>query len=243
MNHSASLRAALGEVPVVVRESVALAPLTHVRIGGPSAFFVEALTLDGAAATVRTCRELDVPLHVLGGGSNLLVADGGVEGVVMTLSRLDSLVRDGTAIAAGAGVSLASLMRGTREIGLAGLEVLCGVPAVVGGAVAMNAVTRGGSTFDVLASVTIVDDTGEIRVLERGDLTPGYRDGGLGDFIVLERSSSCTKTTRRASMPASPIRCAAAMRPSPCLAAASGACSRTPTAPPPDSSSRPPAAS
>lgn len=182
------LQAALQSSQCVLRENVSLAPLTHVRLGGPAAFFVEPYTEDAVSSAVRTCRELDVPLYVLGGGSNLLVADEGVAGVVMTLSRLDGIVRDGTTITAGAGVGLPSLLRASRDIGLAGLEVLCGIPAVVGGAVAMNAGTRDGQSFDRLTRLTIVDPDGEIREVERKETEPSYRNGGLGDAVVLQAS-------------------------------------------------------
>lgn len=180
-----SLRAVLREAQVFARESVPLAPLMHVRIGGPAAFFVEPATEEAAAVVVRACRELDVPLMVLGGGSNTVVADDGVSGVVLSLGRFHRLVRSDTRITAGAGVTLASLMRATREVGLSGLEVLCGIPAAVGGAVAMNAGTAEGETFDCLKSVTVVDSTGELRELEAAEMKHSYRDGGLGDSVVL----------------------------------------------------------
>ncbi len=179
------LRSALQHDQCVVRENVPLAPLTHVRLGGPARFFLEPLTETAVAVAVRTCRELEIPLHTLGGGSNLVVADAGVSGAVMSLAKLSRLVRDGDSIEAGAGVGLPTLMRAARELGLGGLEVLCGIPAVVGGAVKMNAGTRDGEVFDVLARVTIVDAHGEVTVVERSDCTPSYRSGGLGDATVL----------------------------------------------------------
>lgn len=179
-------RIALGDARVVLRENVVLAPMTHIRIGGPAALLAEPYNEEAAAAVMRTCHELSVPLFVLGGGSNLVVDDRGWPGVVMVLSSLNGLVRDGTTLAAGAGVSLPSLLRASREIGLAGLEVLCGIPAVVGGAVAMNAGTRDGESFDRLASVTLVDAQGEIVERPVAELSPSYRDGGLGGAIVLQ---------------------------------------------------------
>ena len=180
-----ALRAALRDAQVLFRENVTLAPMTHVRIGGPAAFLVEPTTDDGAAATVRACRELEVPLLVLGGGSNLVVADAGVAAVVVSLGRFNRLVRNDARITAGAGVTVPSLMRATREVGLAGLEVLCGIPAVVGGAVAMNAGTVDGETFDCLETLTVVDADGELRELPASELQSSYRNGGLGDSMVL----------------------------------------------------------
>lgn len=192
------LRSALQHQQLVVRESVPLAPLTHVRIGGPARFFVEPMTEAAVSVTVRRCRELEVPLYVLGGGSNLVVADAGVEGVVMSLARLQGMVRDGLRITAGAGVTLASLLRSSRELGLAGLEKLCGIPAHVGGAVAMNAGTRDGETFDALVSVTVVDEHGELRSLDRAECTPRYRDGGLGEQVVLGATFELTEDQPKA---------------------------------------------
>lgn len=184
--NASELRTGLGAAPMVVRESVGLAPLTHVRIGGPTKALIEPYNAEAAALAVRVCRDMDVPMFAMGGGSNLLVADEGWPGVVMMLSSLNRIVRDGTRIAAGAGVTLPGLLRASREVGLAGLEVLCGIPAVVGGAVAMNAGTRDGDTFERLVSVTVVGEDGEIVELERSELSPSYRNGGLGDSIVLQ---------------------------------------------------------
>ena len=176
---------ALRELPSAVRSKVSLKPLSHVRIGGPAEWLVEPHGEVELAQLVRVCRGHDVPLRVLGGGSNLLIGDAGVRGVVVKLDALSRVVRDGSRLTAGAGVTLPSLLRMAREQGLAGLEVLTGVPAQVGGAVAMNAGTREGETFDSLLSLTVVEPDGEIRVLPRADCEPRYRDGGLGERIVV----------------------------------------------------------
>ncbi len=171
-----------------VRQNVPLGPMMHLRIGGPADWFLEPHGEEDAALCVRVCREQGVPLRVLGGGSNVLVSDEGVRGAVMHLSNHNRMVRDHGRVTAGAGVTLASLIRSTKELGLAGLEKLCGIPAHVGGAVAMNAGTRDGETFDHLVSVTLLEPTGEIAVLGRDQLAPRYRDGGLGERIVLHAS-------------------------------------------------------
>lgn len=169
-----------------VRERVALAPLMHLRIGGPADWFLEPYAEDDVALAVRACRDLDVPLRVLGGGSNVVVADDGVRGAVLQLGSLNRIVRDGNRITAGAGVTLPSLLRATKEVGLAGLEKLTGIPAQVGGAVAMNAGTRDGETFEHLVSITLVDPEGRIAVHGRNEFRNTYRDGGLRDAIVVQ---------------------------------------------------------
>lgn len=169
-----------------VRESVPLAPMMHLRIGGPADWFLEPFAEEDVAYVVRTCRDEGVPLHVLGGGSNIVVADEGVRGAVLHLGNLNRIVREGNRITAGAGVTLPSLLRATKEVGLAGLEQLTGIPAQVGGAVAMNAGTRDGETFDHLVSLTLVDRDGEIIVHGRDRFAASYRDGGLRDAVVLQ---------------------------------------------------------
>ena len=168
-----------------VRENVPLAPLMHLRIGGPVDWLLEPYADEDVAFAVRVCRDLDVPLRVLGGGSNIVVADDGVRGAVVQLGNLNRIVRDGNRITAGAGCTLPSLLRATKEVGLAGLERLTGIPAQVGGAVAMNAGTRDGETFDMLVSLTVVDVDGKLEVRGPDKFTQKYRDGGLSDAIVL----------------------------------------------------------
>lgn len=179
------LRTALRSMRGAVRQNVALASYMHLRVGGPADWFLEPFTEEDAAMCVRVCRDNDIPLRVLGGGSNVLCSDAGVRGAVLHLGDHNRMVRDGTRITAGAGVTLASLLRGTKELGLAGLEKLTGIPAQVGGAVAMNAGTREGETFEYLTSVTVLEPTGQLAVLGKQDLKPRYRDGGLGERIVL----------------------------------------------------------
>lgn len=182
---SSDLRVALGAFGGVIRENVSLAPLTHVRIGGAARLFVEPFTEDEVARLVRACLDLGYPLRILGGGSNLLVPDAGIDAVVVSLAALNRTVRDGPRVTAGAGVSLPSLLRQTKDAGLAGLELLTGIPAVVGGAVAMNAGTHDGETFQHIVSLAVVNPAGEIEVWDKSRFAPRYRDGGLGGAIVL----------------------------------------------------------
>jgi len=168
-----------------VRERADLRDLTHLRIGGPVDWLLEPYAEEDVAIAVRVCHEVDVPLRVLGGGSNIVIADDGVRGAVVQLGNLNRIVRDGNRITAGAGCTLPSLLRATKEVGLAGLERLTGIPAQVGGAVAMNAGTRDGETFDLLASLTVFDPDGRIEVRGPDKFDQRYRDGGLHDAIVL----------------------------------------------------------
>ncbi|MCR9248034.1 MAG: UDP-N-acetylmuramate dehydrogenase [bacterium] len=181
-----ALATALQGIRGAVRQDVALAPFTHLRIGGNADWFVEPYAEEDAARVVAICHELGAPIHILGGGSNLVVADSGVRGVVLYLGNLNRIVRDGSRVTAGAGCTLPSLLRTTKDAGLAGLERLTGIPAQVGGAVAMNAGTRDGETFDQLVSLTVVERDGTIAVRGPDAFSPSYRNGGLGGAIVLQ---------------------------------------------------------
>lgn len=189
---ASDLRSALCDMRGAVRERVPLGPMMHLRIGGPADWFLEPYAEEDVALAVRVCRDLDVPLRVLGGGSNVLVADEGVPGAVLHLANLNRIVRDGERVTAGAGVTLPSLLRATKDVGLAGLEILTGIPAQVGGAVAMNAGTRDGETFDHLVSLTVVEPDGRIVVRGPEAFRAVYRDGGLGGAIVLQASFELT---------------------------------------------------
>jgi UDP-N-acetylmuramate dehydrogenase len=166
--------------------SVPLAPMMHLRIGGPADCFVEPFDEQDVALIVRVCREHGLPMHMLGGGSNILCADAGVRGVVVHLGNLNRINREDNRVTVGAGVTLPSLLRATKEAGLAGLEKLTGIPAVVGGAVAMNAGTRAGETFEHLVSLTVVEPDGRLSVRTSDDWSPRYRDGRLNGAVVVQ---------------------------------------------------------
>ncbi|MFK7741925.1 MAG: UDP-N-acetylmuramate dehydrogenase [Planctomycetota bacterium] len=182
----ASLGSALQSMQGAVHRGFVLAPQMHLRIGGAADWFVEPFDEADVQLIVRTCRELGIPLHILGGGSNVVVADAGVRGVVMYLGHLNRLARADNRITVGAGATLPSVLRATKDAGLAGLEKLTGIPAEVGGAVAMNAGTRVGETFEYLTSITVVDANGQLAVRARQDLSPSYRHGNLGEAVVVQ---------------------------------------------------------
>lgn len=195
---SCDLVAALRGMQGAVRQNVVLAPLAHLRVGGPADWFVEPFHAEDVAHAVRVFRDNGIPWRVLGGGSNVLIADEGVRGAVLSLGNLNRITRDGTSVRVEAGTTMASLLRTTREQGLAGLETLTGIPAHLGGAVAMNAGTRDGETFDRLTSVTLVDPEGNLVERSRSECSPVYRDGGLAGHVVLQAAFALEKDDPRA---------------------------------------------
>ena len=153
-----------------------LAPYTWLRVGGPA----EALFLpedeDDLAAFLKGL-DPAVPVTPIGVGSNLLVRDGGVEGVVIRLGRGFAKVeaRDGSSIYAGAAALDANLAREAAKAGIAGLEFFRGVPGTVGGACMMNAGCYGSETKDVLVEAYAIDRAGERRTLSNADMGFSYR--------------------------------------------------------------------
>ena len=147
------LRADLGDR---VRVGFPLAPLTSFRIGGPAALYVEAEEDGTLGAVGRAAREADVPVRVIGKGSNVLIADDGFPGIVLRLGRgYRWAARDGDLLTAGGAMPLPALAGVAMRHRLAGLEFGVAIPASLGGAVKMNAGAHGRSMHEVLARIEL----------------------------------------------------------------------------------------
>ena len=164
-----------------------MAPHTWFRLGGPAAFVARPRDVSVVAALLRRCREAEVPFRVLGGGSNVLVRDQGFPGLVIHLESpafSDVTIRGGR-VEAGAAVPLTALISQTARAGLAGLEVLTGIPGTVGGALRGNSGGRQGAIGTFVRRVAVVDNSGEALVREREDLRFDYRSSDLDEPIIL----------------------------------------------------------
>ncbi|MBR2406997.1 MAG: UDP-N-acetylmuramate dehydrogenase [Clostridia bacterium] len=157
-----------------VREQEPLAAHTTFRIGGAAEVFAVAASAEQAAAVIQLCRKEAIPLLVLGNGSNLLVSDDGVRGVVLQLA-LNEIAINETTVTVGAGVPLTKLCTAVCEAGLTGLEFAFGIPGTVGGGVYMNAGAYGGQLSDVIESVTALTPDGETVTLPAEELELAYR--------------------------------------------------------------------
>jgi UDP-N-acetylmuramate dehydrogenase len=178
------LARALG--PTVERDHP-LGALTTYRVGGTAALFEEVADQARLAEVARCTARADVPVLVLGRGSNLLVADRGFDGLVVSLGAgFDTLEVEGDRVRAGAALSLPVLARRTAAAGLRGLEWAVGVPGSVGGAVRMNAGGHGSDTAATLAEFAWVDlATGAAGSSPAERLGPGYRTTALGASEVV----------------------------------------------------------
>jgi UDP-N-acetylmuramate dehydrogenase len=172
----------------IVRRDEPLAPHTWLQIGGPAEFFAEPTNRDQLSRIIQRCRAESIPARLLGGGSNLLVREQPVPGVVVRLSADDFChitVRNST-VQAGGGAKLGHVISTAVGHGLGGLETLVGIPGSIGGALHGNAGTRGGDIGQWTHRATVMTRTGEILQRERGDLVFAYRHSCLDELVILD---------------------------------------------------------
>lgn len=179
----AALRA---RVRGVILRDEPMARHTSLRVGGAADFLVSPADLDDLRGLAALLAETGTPYLVAGGGYNLLVRDGGVRGVVISLARFQTLERQSAnLLRAGAGVTTGRLVQFARDEGLAGLEFLCAIPGTVGGALGMNAGAYGGAVLDRVGELVTLRD-GTVQRSGRETLAHGYRflRLALGEIIV-----------------------------------------------------------
>ena len=169
--------------PPGLRPGVPLQEFTTWRVGGPAEWFAE--PADGAqlVALARWAQERELPLRVIGAGSNLLIADRGLPGLTLCIRRLQGSRVDGESgvVEAEAGEPIPTLARKVARAGLHGLEWAVGIPGTVGGAAVMNAGAQGGCTAEWLDSVLVLDlsGSGEPHRIRAADLDFDYRHSRL----------------------------------------------------------------
>ena len=172
----------------MVRLDESLASHTWFRFGGPAQYFVQPHGVDALSAFVRRCHDEGLPVRLLGGGSNLLIRDAGVKGVVLKLSDpifSDIQIGSGRVLTAGGGARLGHVISTAVKAGLAGLEPLVGIPGTIGGALHANAGSRGGDIGQWTCSATVMTRTGEILQRSRDDLVFAYRESSLDELVIL----------------------------------------------------------
>ncbi len=166
------------------RENAPLAPITWFRVGGPAEVMFRPADA-GDLADFLAARPQDVPLTVLGVGSNLLVRDGGVAGVVIRLGREFAGVEvAGTAVRAGAAALDVNVARAAQEAALGGLEFLSGVPGTIGGALRMNAGAYGREMKDIVEAAEAIDATGKRHRLSADGCGFGYRTSAVPESWI-----------------------------------------------------------
>lgn len=171
-----------------VSEDALMSQYTSFHIGGPAELLVEPENPRALQEVLQILAGEQLPVMVLGKGSNLLVSDQGINGVVLRLTGLKQIEIDDTTIRAGSGISLAKLAKSAHERELTGLEFASGIPGTLGGAVVMNAGAYGREIKDVLTKITAFTAQGEKRVIGAEDAGFGYRQSIFQekDWIIAE---------------------------------------------------------
>ena len=182
------------EFPDITRRDVPLAEFTWLKVGGPAQYLVEPRSADELQAVVRACFEAELPVRVIGSGSNLLVEDEGVPGVVLRLDGegFAQVAIERSIVRAGAGALLSHVMSQAVAHGLAGLETLVGIPGTIGGALHGNAGTRHGEIGEHVRSVTVITAKGEKFVRTEDELTFAYRQSSINELAIVEAEFELT---------------------------------------------------
>lgn len=168
---------------------------TYTRLGGNADYFVTPVTYEQVQQIVKLANKESVPFTLLGNGSNLIIKDGGIRGIVMYLGRLDQIKTSRTTIVAQSGALIADVSKEALRNRLTGLEFACGIPGSVGGALYMNAGAYGGEIKDVLKCATIVDREGELYELPAESFDLAYRTSNIpkNRYIVLSATFELKK--------------------------------------------------
>ncbi len=186
------MKAALSELPAVrgkYVENADLSALTWFRVGGPADVLFMPADEDDLAHFLKNT-PATVPVMTMGVGSNLLVRDGGVRGVMIRLgSPFRKIDASGTTVSAGAAAIDAQVAKAAAEAGIAGLEFFRGVPGTIGGALAMNAGAYGGETKDVLVEAVGFTRNGERRVFSNEEMGFSYRHCDSADGVIFTRAT------------------------------------------------------
>lgn len=193
---------AITEQNIEIKNNLPLRELTTFKIGGNAEYFISAKTADEVAFTVKAVKEYGLPLFVLGKGSNLLVSDKGIKGVVLNTCGLDDIRFEDETVICGAGLYLQKLCILVLEKELSGLEFAFGIPGSVGGALYMNAGAYGGEIADCVEWAKCIDKNGNIITLNRDEMSLSYRTSifkNLG-YIITEVAFRLKKGKREEIM-------------------------------------------
>lgn len=210
MNAAAFEQRIAGLVPAAaIRASEPLSRHTTLAVGGPADWLIDVQTVDQLTGVITAARREDVPVTMLGGGSNVVVADEGLRGVVIR-ARLTGMAMAGPSrIRVEAGVTINGMVRWTIGRGLAGLEAWAGTPGTVGGAIYGNAHYGGRNIGDMVTKVTVATRSGELATIPRADMAFGYdtsrlqRSGEIlvsADFAVSAGKPDELRSVARASL-------------------------------------------
>ncbi len=174
---------------------------TTFKIGGPAEFFIEPRDIDNLKLLLNFVKRYKIPLFIIGAGSNVLIDDKGVNGVVLRLNSpyFRRIIFKNNRAQVGSGIMLNRVVCAALEHGLSKAEFLVGIPGTVGGALVMNAgIWQGNHSIkDLVDNVTVMDYIGNVKTLERKDIKFGYRESSLSKYIVLSACLNLVKKNKK----------------------------------------------
>ena len=171
-----------------VQQDAPLAERTWFKLGGAAQYFAQPRSQDDLMALVSRCREEELPMRILGGGSNILVADEGVPGVVASLDAdvFSRIEVEGSRVRAAGGAALSHVISTAVGVGLSGLESLVGIPGSIGGALHTNAAGHAGDIGQWTSRAVVMTRNGEVLERNKEDLDFSYRQSSLDELVILE---------------------------------------------------------
>lgn len=164
-----------------LKEQIPLSKYTFTKTGGKADFLAFPKNLAELKKLVQVSNENQIPLTIIGNASNLIIRDGGITGLVIILTEMNSIKVENNKVSAQAGARIIDTAFKSAHAGLSGMEFAAGIPGSIGGAVFMNAGAYGGETQDVLDSVTVLTRNGEIKTYTNSEMEFSYRHSKVQD--------------------------------------------------------------
>ena len=177
---------------IEIKQDEPLMHYTYTHTGGPADWLAFPKNVEEVQTLVAYANDRQLPLTVLGNASNLIVRDGGIEGLTLILTRMNKISVTGNRVTAQAGAAYIETTIAARDHSLTGLEFAAGIPGSIGGAIFMNAGAYGGETKEVVESATVLLPDGTIKRLTNEELDFGYRHSSVQDNhgVVLDATFS-----------------------------------------------------
>ncbi|PEB55990.1 UDP-N-acetylenolpyruvoylglucosamine reductase [Bacillus pseudomycoides] len=171
-----------------VKQDEMLKDHTHIKVGGKADVFVIPTTYTEIQQVVQYANINNIPITFLGNGSNVIIKDGGIRGIILSLTHITDITVNEQTIVAQSGAAIIDVSRTALEHSLTGLEFACGIPGSVGGALYMNAGAYGGEVAYVLTKAVVMTKEGELLTLSKDDFDFGYRKSTFANnhYIILE---------------------------------------------------------
>ncbi|MEJ7590111.1 MAG: UDP-N-acetylmuramate dehydrogenase [Planctomycetaceae bacterium] len=178
----------------ILQRDEPLSQHTWLRLGGPAQYFVTPRTEAELLDVISACRSQQLPIHILGSGSNLLVREAGVPGVVVRVVEplLGQVTIEGTSLTAGGGTLLSHVVAEAVRAGLGGIEYLVGIPGTIAGAVVGNSGGRTGDIGQLITSVRVLTQDNDIAVRRGDELSFSYRRSSIQDLLILSATLELT---------------------------------------------------